>query len=561
MRFEDLVGVFDELDATTSNLEMTEILSTLFQSVDDEHLAIVVTLVRGAVFPAWQSTELGVSTSLTIEAITKATGVTESEIEEVWADTGDLGNAAEYAVRERRQQQLFSRELTVLAVHETLADVAQYAGEGSQARKIDQIAKLISEAAPREARYIVRIVIGAMRLGVGEGTIRDAIARAFLDGSDDAVRAVERGYEVTNDFRVVARTAKHDGISGLDELSVEVFRPIKVMMAEKAESAEAGYEDVAGSRTDVYAEHKYDGMRTQIHATTDRTEVFTRRLENVTRQFPDIVDRVNDHITADEFILEGEAVAYDPETRDILPFQSLSQRIKRKYGIEEIQQEIPVVVYLFDVLYLNGDSLLDRPLFDRLTALSEILSPRPWEIERAEHQTPATVEALQDFYRSAIAAGHEGIMVKNGAAAYQPGTRVGYMMKVKPTMEPLDLVVTRAQWSEGRKSDWLGRLYLACREPTSESLREIGRMSTGMTDSELEEMTARLEPLITDSDGRAVEVSPEVVIEVEYEEIQESPKYDSGYALRFPRFRRFRDDLSVGDVDTVARVEELFESQ
>lgn len=561
MRFGELVELFDELEATSSNLEMTEILASFLGSVDDDYLELIIPLLRGSVFPAWDSRELGVSTSLTMEAISKATGVSEQEIEEFWAEEGDLGSAADRAVRASRQQHWFSTDLTVSDVHNTLVEIADYTGEGSQTRKVDQIAKLVSAAGPREARYIVRIVLGTMRLGVGEGTIRDAIAYAFLDGTEDAIQAIERGYEVTNDFRIVARTAKDAGRPGLDDLTIEVFRPVKVMLAEKAETIESAFHDTADTTAGVYAEYKYDGMRTQVHSSPDRTEVFTRRLENVTTQFPEIVDRVETHVTSDEFILEGEAVAFEPDSHDILPFQKLSQRIKRKYDIEAVRREIPVVVYVFDILYIDGESLLDRPLRDRLGTLADKLTPSPWEIERAQHTFPDSLTELREFYRDAVAGGHEGIMVKNLNAAYQPGTRVGYMMKVKPTMEPLDLVVTRAQWSEGRKSDWLGRLYLACRDEASGDLLEIGRMSTGMTDEELEGITSRLEPLITDSAGREVEVIPETVIEVECEEIQESPTYASGYALRFPRFRRFRDDLSIDDVDTLETVEALYEEQ
>lgn len=561
MQFGELVEFFDELEATSSNLAMTTLLAQFLESIDDEHSDIVILFLQGHVFPPWESAELGVSTSLTKAAITKATGVAEPTIEEWWADAGDLGIAAEKAVRSRKQQRLVPADLTVKDVHDTLVGLVEYTGEGSQARKIDQLAKVLSAADPRDARYIVRIVLGTMRLGVGAGTVRDAIAEAFLDGSPAATQTVERAYEVTNDFRVVVTTAKHDGCAGLEDLGIAVFRPIKVMLAEKAATVEAAYGDVAAASDAVYAEYKYDGMRVQIHATPSRTELFTRRLETVTAQFPEIVQRVDTGIETDVCILEGEVVAFDPGTHEFLPFQSLSQRIKRKHGIDQIQRDIPVVLYVFDVLYLDEVSLLDRSLRERLSALADIVAPTPWELERAAHRTPDAVQDLREFYRAAVSAGHEGIVVKNLDAAYQPGRRVGYMMKVKPTMEPLDLVVTRAQWSEGRKSDWLGRLFLACREESTGEFREVGRMATGMTDEDLEELTARLQPLVTGSSGREVEVKPELVVEVEYEEIQGSPRYDSGFALRFPRFRRFRDDLSMDDIDTLGTVEALYDNQ
>jgi DNA ligase 1 len=222
-----------------------------------------------------------------------------------------------------------------------------------------------------------------------------------------------------------------------------------------------------------------------------------------------------------------------------------------------------VIVYLFDLLSLDGESLLEEPLGERLDRLDAILEPERWAIEPAQHVRfdPAAPEPARELYENALAAGHEGLMLKNLEVPYQPGRRVGYMLKVKPTMEPLDVVVTRAKYSEGRRKQRLGRLYLACRNPDNDELREVGRLATGYTDEELADLTDALEPLITETDGRDVTVRPEVVLEVEYEEIQSSPTYDSGYALRFPRFVRRREDLSVSDVDTLDRIETLFDDQ
>lgn len=562
MEYRELVDWYEELEATSSTLELTEILADGFQAADAELLPSLVLLCRGNIFADWEPAELGVSSSLTTEAITKATGITEDQLEDWWRDTGDLGNAAVKAVDARKQATLMTETLTVTEVHETLQEIATYEGEGSQQQRVDAIANLLSNSDPKEARYIVRTVLGAMRLGVGEGLLRDAIAAAFLDGSEAAVDAVERAHQVTNDFRVVARTAKTDGIAGLEALDIELFRPIKVMLAQKAERLEEGIADTASDRSRVLLEYKYDGMRTQIHHDGDRTEVYTRRLENVTDQFPAVAEHAATQVDADSFIIEGEIVGYDPETGAPVPFQTLSQRIKRKYDIEQLQAEIPVTVHLFDILYLDGASLLDEPLNSRLAALEERLEPAGESVlERAATRRSPDLDTAASFYETALSAGHEGLMLKNLDAAYQPGSRVGYMMKLKPTMEPLDLVITRAKWSEGRRSDFLGRVYLGCRDEASGEFVEVGRMATGFTDAELEEITNRLKPLITEEDGRSVSVDPGVIVEAEYEEIQESPDYDSGYALRFPRFRKFRDDLTLEDIDSLARVRKLYDSQ
>jgi DNA ligase-1 len=560
MEYSALVSVYDDLAAESGTHAKRDLLADLFRETDPDLLPAVVRLSRGRVFPPWDSRSLGVSSSLTLDAIATATGVPADDVEDRWREAGDLGDAAASALVDRTQQPLVPRTLTVRDVHDTLRELAGYAGEGSQSRRVDALAGLVSDASPDEARYLVRTVVGAMRLGVGEGIVRDALADAFLDGSQDAVDAVERAAEVTNDYALVAERARADGRDGLAALDVELFRPIKPMLAGTAESLGGALDALGDDEGRALVETKYDGVRAKCHRRGDEVRVFTRRLEDVTAQFPDVEAAVRDHLDATEFVVEAEVVGRDPDTGDPVPFQELSRRIKRKYDVDELVEAVPVTVHLFDCLVLEGESLLDRPLRERLAELAAVLDPDPGRIERAANVRTADVDAAETFYGDALAAGHEGVMVKNLDATYQPGSRVGYQRKVKPTMEPLDLVVTRAKWSEGRKSDFLGRPYLACRTADG-SLAEVGRMHTGFTDDDLAALTDRLEPLVRAVDGREALLEPAVVLEVEYEEIQASPTYDSGYALRFPRFLAIRDDLAPEDADTLARVEELYEGQ
>jgi len=579
MDYADLVDVYERLDATEANLELTDVVAEALRSADAEHLPLVVKLLRGDPFAAWKPDELGLSSNLTAEAVAKATGVDDGAVEDAWRETGDLGSAAAWAVENERQQTLFSETLTVREVHDTLQEVATYDGEGSQGRRIDAVAGLIADADPDEAKYVVRTVLGHLRLGIGEGTIRDAIAQAFLaDREDEAafeagVEAVERGFQVTNDYRLVAETARDEGVAGLDDLGVELFRPLQVMLAKKADGLDDALTTVAGRDgiedgeeidEDLEAallEYKLDGFRIQVHVDGDEIGIFTRRLEDVTEQFPEIVEWVGECVEADRCIVEGEVLAYDPETGDPLPFQTLSRRIKRKYEVEKLVEEVPVAVQLFDLLSLSGEDYLDAPLRERVDTLEDILDPRPGNFDRMTSLVTDDRQVAAEFYEDALAAGHEGVMVKNPDATYQPGSRVGYQVKVKPTMEPLDLTVVRAKWSEGRRSNRLGRLFLGCRDDETGEFREVGRLSTGFTDEELAEITDRLEPTIVERDGREVVFEPSVVLGVEYEEIQESPEYDSGFALRFPRFVGFRDDLGLDDVDGVEKIRRLYEDQ
>jgi len=558
MEYAALVETYERLAATDSTLEQTRILADRLADTDPDALGMVVGTVRGSVYEPWEHAELGVSSSLTVQAIETATGIDTDRIESVWSDTGDLGDTAAWALENRTQQPLVSETLTLTDVHDTLRELAEHEGQGSQRRRVDEVAGLLSDADPAEARYIVRTALGHMRLGVGDGTMRDAIAEAFLDGSETAIEAVERAHQVTNDYRLVAETARTEGREGLEELDLELFRPVRVMLATKAEGLDAGIESVAPETDSVLLEYKYDGARVQVHRDGETVRIYTRRLEEVTAQFPEVVEAVRTRVGAERCLLDGELVGHDPETGEPVPFQDFSRRIKRKYDIEALAAEIPATLYLFDLLYHGDTSLLETTLATRLERLTGVFEPAPGDIERAEHCRPDE-GSPRSFYESALGAGHEGVMLKNLAATYQPGTRVGYMMKIKPVMEPLDLVVTRAQYSEGRRSDYLGRLFLACRD--GETFAEVGRLSTGYTDEELATLSERLESLVVAEDGRMVELEPAVVLEVEYEEIQESPEYDSGYALRFPRYLDTRTDLSPAEADTLERVKHLYDKQ
>ena len=554
MEYATLAAVYRSVEATQADTEKTAALADLFRDAGDL-LPVVVRLARGKVYPRYAATDLGVSSSLTQAAVEKATGVDANRIEEWWKETGDLGAAAERAVAERTQRTLASTPLTVERVHDTLRELAEYEGAGSQERKVDAVAGLVSDADPAEARFVVRTALGHLRIGVGDGTVRDALATAF----EVPVDAVERAHQLTNDVALVAETARDEGEAGLHELDVELFRPAEAMLARAADDLEAGLADV-GTGDTAYLEVKYDGARVQLHKDGDDVRVFTRRMEDVTAQFPDAVEAIRAGVDTDRCILDGELVGYDPDTGDPVAFQRFSKRIKRKYGVEELAAEIPVTLHLFDCLH-DGDSLLGEPLAARLDRLDALIDPIPGDIERARHLTPDGPDAAETFYREALSAGHEGVMCKNPEAAYTPGRRVDTMAKVKPTMEPLDLVVTRAKYSEGRRSEQLGRLYLACYDADRDALREVGRLSTGYTDEELAALTERLEPLIRERDGRDVDLDPEVVLEAEYEEIQESTEYGSGYALRFPRFLGVREDLAPTDAETHERVERLYEEQ
>jgi len=408
---------------------------------------------------------------------------------------------------------------------------------------------MLSAAGPAESRYLTRLILGELRLGVGDGIIRDAIAKAF----NVEAPLVEHAFNLSCDIGEVASKAKSGGKEALEKITIEPGKPMKVMLAQKKAGIAQAVEDLGKCAYEV----KYDGARVQVHKKGKDVVLYTRRLENVTHQFPEVVEQARENIRAKEAIIEGEVVAIEMlGSRKPRPFQDLSRRIKRKYDILEISEKIPIEVNLFDVVYAEGESLLDMPFGERRKILRKMVTPSS-TFMLADQIITEDVNAAEQFYEHALKLGHEGVMAKLLDAPYKPGSRVGYMYKVKPLMETLDLTVVGATWGEGRRAQWLGSFLLAVFDPATAEYHTIGRMGTGLTDEKLQEFTDTLKPKITRQDGKEVSLTPFLVVEVAYEEIQKSSKYESGFALRFPRLVRVREDRGPEEADSLERVMEL----
>lgn len=554
MEFSRIVEYLHKVESTQANLEKTKYLSELYSEAGED-LEDVVMLSLGRISPKWKDLDLGVSSKTLVKVISKASGRKEREVEEVWKTSGDLGDAAEKMIEGKKQQRLMSRELTVKNVMERLRKVAEMEEEGlsqsvNQDKKQKMLADLLSSADPEEARYLARIMLENLRIGIGEGTVRDALDDAFLEGENS--EEIQRAYDYSNDFRRVASAAEQ-GVETLQKIDLELNRPVNSMLAQKVDTIEEGFETVGEPAA---IDFKYDGLRAQIHLKKGEAKIFTRRLEDVTKQFPDVKAYIEENVDAENCIIDAEVVGIR-ENGEVIPFQQLSKRIKRKYEIEKLRNEIPVEVRPFDLIYLE-ESLMSQPYRVRWEKLEEIIGENN-KVKLADRIVTSQEADVNKMQQESLGQGHEGVMMKSLDAEYKPGKRVGYMVKLKPVMETLDLAVIGAQWSEGRKSGWLGRLKLGCWNKEKQEYEMVGRMSSGLTDKQLEEITERLKPLIKSEDGRDVELRPEVILEVEYEEIQDSPTYESGYALRFPRLKQFRDDKE--EADSKEKIEALFEGQ
>ncbi len=584
MRYIDLVRVYEELQSTSKRLEKTFILSKFLKIIPDSLIENTILLLQGRIFPSWDQREIGVASRLLLKALNISSGKDVSQLESLWKKTGDLGEVAEIIIKKKSQTTLFSASLSIEKVFDNLQKLASLEGEGTVDRKVKIIAELLTSASPSEAKYIIRTIAGDLRIGLGEGTLRDSIVWAFFGRDldlnydkdnnelliDDEKRnqynnyleITQEAFNLTNDFGKVLMMAKK-GLDTLKDVSMEPGSPINVMRYQKAKDIDDAF-DIVGKPAAF--EFKYDGFLVQIARRKDKIWIFTRRLENVSNQFPDIVDSVKECVDSDNFIIEAEAVGFDPKTKKYLPFQNISQRIKRKYNIEEISEKFPVEVNVFDVIFFEGKNLIKTPFKDRRSIVEKIVKIKDNKIKPAIQLITDDVSKAEEFYKTALKNGNEGIMAKNLDAVYKPGSRVGYGVKIKPVMESLDVVVIGAEWGEGKRSDWLSSFSIACYDDKNEEFVDVGKVATGLKEKDEEgvsfsQMTKLLKSLIIKEQGREVSIKPKIVIEVNFEEIQQSPTYSSGFALRFPRFIRLREDKSVSEISTLDDVKKLFKSQ
>jgi DNA ligase-1 len=553
---------YEYLEKTSARLEKIGTIAKLMRETPTDMLPRITLLLQGKVFPSWSEKEIGIADLLMVKIVSKSTGFSEKEVLSGFKKTGDFGLVIEDLVGKKKQKTLFTKPLTVEKVFENLRELAGMGGKGSQERKFRLVSELISSAKPKEAKYIVRTTLGDLRIGVAEGVIRDSIARAFLKGDKEemkeAVKAVEWAWFLRPDYGEVAKLAKEGGLKALKKVGIEIGKPYHVLLAEKSPSLKEALE----SFDKPALEYKYDGARIVIHKKGNDIRLYTRRLENVTKQFPELIGYVKEGVKAESCVIEGEMLGFDRKTGRPMPFQFLSQRIKRKYEIEKVVKDIPIQVNLFDIVYLNGDVLFDKTLKFRRKALERIIKPRPGKFQLAKQLVTKNLKKAENFYEEALKAGQEGLIVKNLEARYQPGRRVGYWLKVKPTMENLDLVIIGAQWGTGKRAGWVGSLVLGCKR--GDEFLECGMIGTGIKEKEDQEgvtftqLTKLLKPYIESEKGKDLRIKPRVVVEVAYEEIQKSPNYASGYALRFPRVVRIRFDRKPEDADTLERIEKLY---
>jgi len=577
MQFARVVDAYEKIEATTKRLEMTELLVGLLRETPKEDLDKVVYLTQGRIHPDYEGIELGLAEKMVMRVLAHATGMDDARIGGLWKEKGDLGLVAQEAIGARRQKPLESTPLTTAKVYQLLDAIARESGEGSQERKIRLLSDLLGNATPREAKYVVRMVVGQMRLGIADMTIVDALAAAFATKADRP--RVERAYNVCSDLGEVARVLASKGIDGLGDIHLKLFRPIRAMLAERLETLEEIFERMGKAAL----EYKYDGLRVQAHVSPKRIELFSRHLENITVQFPEIVDGLRSAIKDRAAIVEGEAVPVDPNTGEFLPFQEVSRRRGRKTEVERMAQEFPVTLFAFDCLLRLDEDLTARPYVERRKALEAVVKPNNG-IRHSTVRVTEDVKQAEAFFDKALQAGCEGLMAKALDSTYDAGARGFKWIKFKKEYsaalsDTIDLVVVGAFAGRGKRAGTYGALLMAAYDDEADVFRTTCKLGTGFDDETLFALPEKFKAVRRDRRPARVDAKlepdvwfePNTVLEVRGAEITVSPIHTcawgalrpgAGLAIRFPRFTgRWRDDKGPEDATTARELVEMYHLQ
>ncbi len=580
MLFKAVADIFERIEATTKRLEMTDHLVNLVRATPNEVVDKVAYLTTGTIYPAFMGIELGVAEKLGVKAIAAAAAVREEKVLADYKQSGDLGRTAEALLSKKASVLVSPQPLTTEKVYEMFEKICHASGSGAQETKIRLLSSLLAGATPKEARYILRVALGRLRLGVADMTVLDALAIAY-GGGKEAREIVERAYNFTSDIGLVAKRLAEGGLDAAKRVQIGIGRPIKPQMAERLSSLEEILTKLGGKCS---AEYKYDGLRVQAHVSPREITLFSRRQENITSQFPDIVDVLKQAVIAKEAILDGEAVPIDPNTGDLLPFQVISQRRGRKYDIEKMIGEVPVVLCLFDTLYVDQEDLTSEPYLERRRRLGEAIK----ETDRAriaQSIVSGDPQEISAFFDRAVQEGTEGLVCKSIGpdSLYEAGKRGWAWIKWKRSYrsemaDTVDLTVVGAFAGRGKRAGTYGALLMAAYNEEEDRFDTLCKLGSGFTDEDLARLPGLLKPYLLEHPHARVNALmkadfwflPTVVLEVIGDEITLSPLHTaglgmvrpgSGLAIRFPRLVKFREERAPEDATTVKEIMEMYQSQ
>lgn len=566
MDFQKLADLFEELEKTSSGNKMREILSDFFKIVPEDDLAVISYLTLGRIASEYEGVVLGIAEKSALKAIAKTAGVDETKVKKTMQETGDAGLTAEKLLQKKPQTLVPMGKLTVKELFEKLHKITNTTGTGSQEEKINILVNLLQKSSSKGAKYIIRIALGTLRMGAGDMTVLDALAIAHT-GDKKNKELLEKAYNICPDVGIIAETLAKKGLKGIEKIDVHVGRPIKMMLAQRVDDLDEVHEKIPGK---LGVETKYDGERIQAHKTKNgKITLFSRRMDNITEQFPDVVQNLQERVSAKEFVIEGEVVAIDKEGKS-LHFQVLMQR-KRKTDIEEYVKKVPVQLKLFDLLYYDGESFLHETYEKRSEQLAKIVS-KGKHLTLADRIVTDDVNEVYKFFQKMLKEKQEGIMIKGMDSEYQAGTRGWNWIKWKKEYaaemtDTFDLVIVGAFHGKGKRSGTYGALLCACYNEKNDTFETVTKLGTGLTDEMLVELPKKLKKYQVEHKPARVVISdikpevwfePAVVVEVLAAEITKSPSHALGLALRFPRFVKLRDDKKAEQATTSKEIKEMY---
>jgi DNA ligase-1 len=575
MRYAELVSFYEKIEAVSSRISMTNYLVDLFKSTHEDIIYKVVYLTEGKLYPEFVGIELGIAEKMALRALSMATGISQDKVDNEYKKKGDIGIITENLLKTKLQTTLFKRDLDVKDVYDDLDKIARTSGSGSADTKIKILSGLLTDASPKEAKYIMRIVTGKMRLGIADMTIIDALSQAFAGGRKGDI---EKIYNMTSDLGDIAKVLSKDGMEGIKEYHAKVGIPIRMMLAQRLNSVKEILEKTGMAICD----YKYDGERVQIHKNGNKIELFSRNLKNITGQYPDITAFTRQNLKVNDAIVEGECVAVDTDTGYMLPFQELMKR-RRKHGIEEKAEEFPVNVYLFDALLIDGEDITNLPLIKRRNILKNSVTESNG-LRLAHAIISKDIIEVEKFFESAIENGCEGLILKDERGTYQAGARGWSWIKLKRSyqakiVEPIDVVIVGAFMGRGKRSGNYGALLVAVYDHDKDIFSTVSKVGSGFTDQELVDIPKMLEEYKLDRKDVRVDsiidadvwFSPKIVMEIIGDELTLSPihpcglgkiRENAGIAVRFPRFmHNWRYDKGAEDATSVAEIVGMYNAQ
>ena len=578
MKFAEIAQFFERMESTTKRLELTEILVELLKNTPTDEISKVTYLIQGKIRPNFEGVELGIAEKLAIRSISKSAGIPIKKVEEDYRLGGDLGLTAANVLKEKTQTTFSTENITLERVYDTLFKIASLEGKRSQDMKIRYISSLLNDATTNEAKFILKILLGTLRLGIAENTLIVALAIAFT-GEKDNRELIENAYNVSSDLGHVSEVVATQGIDGIKKFEISVFSPVRPMLADRVKSEE---EAVKKFQTEFAAEYKLDGERAQIHKKGNEIVIFSRSLEKITQYYPDIVEKIPNVLICDDCILEAEVVAMNENTGDFLPFQELMHR-RRKYKIEKAVSDYPITVNFFDILHYDGNKTIELPYLERRKILTKIVKENRFAKVIPMSMIKSEGEVLE-ILENSINSGCEGLMLKMPQSPYKAGMRGSNWLKLKREYQnelgdSLDLIVVGAFFGKGRRTGRYGTLLLSTYDSENDTFPSICKVGTGFTDESLDQLYQILSPTVTIKKNSRVEsdmdadvwFDPNLVIEIVASEITLSPihktafdviRKNSGIALRFPKFTgKIRTEKHIEDASTDEEVIALYKSQ